>query len=116
MFCPSCGAKMELQGTFCSSCGNPINEEVLDNSQVTYPNEKQHANTPTKNVTLFIVLGWVFFAISLILIPVIFGAGAFIMGYLLRKNGSETHGTILMIMAIAGAILGALLGAAAAGY
>ena len=60
--------------------------------------------------TIYITLGWVFFAISFLLIPLLFGAGAFIMGWLTRKNGKETHGVILMVLSVVGAILGMIIG------
>jgi len=61
------------------------------------------------NTQLFIILGWVF-------IPILFGAGGVIFGYLLRNKGQVQHGTIMMIAAIACAILGFVLGMAAFGY
>src|SRR5690625_3854478 len=100
MICPSCGSKNETKGTFCSACGIKLNESVTQ-SKTT---EKGPNNI------LFAVLGWGMFVVSFLVIPILFGAGAFIMGYLLRKNGSETHGAILMVLAIAGAILGMLIG------
>ncbi|MBS4175254.1 hypothetical protein KHA87_18500 [Bacillus sp. FJAT-49736] len=62
------------------------------------------------------VLGWIFFAISLLFIPILFGAGSVIMGYLVRKRGKETHGTVMMILGVAGGLLGVLIGMAVAGF
>ncbi|GGI66696.1 hypothetical protein GCM10011482_23500 [Enterococcus alcedinis] len=59
---------------------------------------------------LYMVIGWVSMVISLLFIPVLFGAIAVIMGYLYRSY-DEKHGTILMIAGVAGAILGFLIGA-----
>lgn len=104
MFCQSCGAESDPDSQFCSARGHQFTGDNTDNNQV---------NDLSKKVgKTFIILGWVFFAISFVLIPILFGAGAFIMGYLIRKNSNETHGTILMVLAIAGAIIGSLLGMA----
>ncbi|WP_436956168.1 hypothetical protein [Staphylococcus sp. AS1337] len=68
------------------------------------------------NTQLFIILGWVCTAMSLLFIPILFGAGGVIFSYLLRNKGQVQHGTIMMIAAIACAILGFVLGMAAFGY
>lgn len=68
------------------------------------------------NTQLFIILGWICTAMSLLFIPILFGAGGVIFGYLLRNKGQVQHGTIMMIAAIACAILGFVLGMAAFGY
>lgn len=47
--------------------------------------------------------------VSLLFIPVLFGAIAVIMGYLYRDK-DEKMGTILMISGVAGGILGVLIG------
>lgn len=60
--------------------------------------------------TTYIILGWVFFGISLLFIPILFGAGTFIMGCLTYRNGKQTHGMILMVFAVVGTILGFLFG------
>jgi hypothetical protein len=79
--------------------------------------QNQSQGTPQKQGTIYVVLGWVFFGISLLFIPLIFGAGSFVMGFLVRKQpGRETHGVILMVFAVAGALLGMIIGAATAGY
>lgn len=66
-----------------------------------------------KQNNTYLTLGWVFFGISILLFPVLFGAASFVMGYLTRKQpGKETHGFILMVAAVAGAIFGMLIGAA----
>jgi ABC-type branched-subunit amino acid transport system permease subunit len=79
--------------------------------------QNQSQGTPQNQNNLYIILGWIFFGISLLLIPLLFGAGAFVMGYLTRKQpGRETHGVILMVFAVAGAILGVFIGIATSGY
>lgn len=62
---------------------------------------------------LYLILGWVFAGLSLAVIPILFGAGAFVMGFLVRKQpGRETHGMIIMVFAVAAAVLGMIIGAA----
>lgn len=122
MFCPNCGNEVHSEGVFCSSCGEQIEQsgEVDGNAK----NRSNHAEPYNAAVhtqakqgkKVYIILGWIFFAVSILFIPILFGAGAFIMGYLVRKENNETHGVILMVMAIAGAIIGTLLGAAASAY
>jgi len=68
------------------------------------------------NVQLFIILGWISTALSVLFIPILFGAGGVIFGYLLRTKGQVQHGTIMIIAAVACAILGFLLGMASVGY
>lgn len=117
MFCSNCGFQVNHGGNFCSSCGSKLalqqatGENTFNDQTITHVQ-----SSPNNNGTVFVILGWVFFAISLIFIPILFGAGAFIMGYLVRKNSNETHGTILMVMAIAGAVLGMLIGIAVSPY
>jgi hypothetical protein len=60
--------------------------------------------------TAFVVLGWIFFALSLFIVPILFGAGTFIMGFLTYRNRSQVHGTILMVFAVVGTVLGLLIG------
>ena len=68
------------------------------------------------NTQLFINLGWICTALSLLFIPILFGAGGVIFGYLVRNNGETQHGTIMMIAAAACGIFGVILGAAIFGY
>lgn len=65
----------------------------------------------TDKNTLFIVLGYLCAAIAVLLIPVVFGAGGVIFGYLLtRKSKTQTNGVIIIIVNIAATIIGMLLG------
>jgi uncharacterized membrane protein YccC len=56
----------------------------------------------------YVVFGWLFFAMSLLFIPLLFGAGALFMGYQTFHKRSEWHGVILMFFAAVGIILGSL--------
>jgi hypothetical protein len=63
-----------------------------------------------KNGTVYVALGWVFFGLSFLIIPILFGAGAFIMGFLTYRVRSQTHGVILMVMAVVGTVIGIAIG------
>lgn len=72
-----------------------------DGDQIQHPS---HA-------VLYITLGWIFTGLSLLIIPILFGAGGFIMGALLYKlEKRHAHGIILMALSVACAILGMLIG------
>lgn len=64
--------------------------------------------------TVYVVLGWIFFAISLLFFPIIFGAGAFIMGFMTYKVRSQGHGVTLMVFSVVGIIVGTVIGIAVA--
>lgn len=115
MYCSNCGNELDANSVFCSACGTQINEkkESVPYQRTTH-DTPVHYN-PKKGKKIYIVFGWLFFAISLLFIPILFGAGTVIMGYLVRKENNETHGVVLMVMGVAGAILGSLLGMAVAG-
>ncbi len=61
-----------------------------------------------KSGIMYVLLGWLFFAISLIFIPILFGAVALAMGVMTFTERSKTHGAILMFFAVMGLILGSL--------
>ncbi len=68
-------------------------------------------NSPqTKKLGIgYTILGWISFAISLLFIPILFGAGAFLMGLLTFWDRNQFHGAVLMGFAFVGTILGSLL-------
>jgi len=61
------------------------------------------------------IIGWAFFLISLVFIPLLFGAIAFCMGLLTYFERSKFHGSILMFFAAVGLILGSLVSFMVAG-
>jgi hypothetical protein len=79
----------------CHSCGS-----------VTIKHEEK-AITKKKGIT-YVVLGWMFFAISLLFLPIIFGVGSLFMGIMTFCERSQVHGAILIFFAAAGLILGSL--------
>ena len=62
------------------------------------------------NTLVFIILGWVFSALSLIVLPIIFGPAGIVFGALTISKGKKTHGIIIIVAAIVFAILGFTLG------
>jgi len=117
-FCRECGKENAEDAQFCSSCGSSLgaasesfeNESV--NSRPAEPVKRENANN---GGSVFAILGWIFTAISTLFVPILFAAGGVIFGYLHRKV-NQTHGTIIMIAAIACGLFGMILGAATAMY
>lgn len=62
------------------------------------------------NALVFIILGWVFSALSLIILPIIFGPAGIVFGALTISRGKKTHGIIIIVAAIIFTILGFTLG------
>lgn len=82
--------------TVCPSCGS-----------VTHT----HAETAPSKVSgiTYVILGWLFTFISVLFVPVLFGAIAFCMGLMTYSERSKTHGTILMSFASVGLIFGSFI-------
>lgn len=108
-YCARCGSKVEQQANkFCTNCGNSL-VQSLHREHVVQDTIKANEKG---NPTAFIVGGWICCVVSLLFIPVLFGAAGVILGYLLTTKGEKTHGTIMVIASIACGIFGMLLGAA----
>ena len=105
-FCPKCGEKIELGSGFCSNCGYNLKSEK----------ESRNISSSSKNddkATLYTCLGWVCAVVSLFLVPLLFGAGGVVFGYLLStKKATKNRGIILIIFSVAFALLGIIIGAA----
>lgn len=136
MFCPNCGTKVAVGTRFCPHCGavldNPTEPEESASvsapdiatvrpsaatvetaaSQQPQPATPAQAAAPNnRHQTLFLVLGWLSAAASLMFVPIIFGLIGVIFGYLVRNRGRKEAGTILLCASIAFAILGTIIGA-----
>lgn len=117
MYCNKCGTKIESSDKFCSSCGisqkkenNLSNGQNDDISMGKIKNEvKMKFEESNQSGKLYMIIGWISMVVSLLFIPVLFGAISVIMGYLYRDYDHK-HGTIIMIAGIAGAIFGFLFG------
>src|SRR5690625_959720 len=99
IFCSECGEESAAGAKFCPSCGHSFDGEAAQ----------------TQGGSVFAILGWVFSGIAILFIPILFAGGGVIFGYLHRKV-NQTHGTIIIIGAIACGLFGMVLGAALAGY
>lgn len=103
LYCQKCGTQCSDDEKYCHQCGTSLmRTEELAGSE--YKEKVQGG-------TVYIILGWIFFALSLFFIPILFGAGTVIMGYLVKKSGRDTHGIVMMVLGVAGAILGMIIGA-----
>lgn len=115
MYCRNCGSQMEESAKFCPYCGASQENKELYTEQISPKIEKSLSEVKIQiskgkqSGNLYKIAGWISVAISLLFIPVLFGAIGVIMGYLYREH-DEKHGTILMIAGVAGGILGTLLG------
>ncbi|WP_078556007.1 zinc ribbon domain-containing protein [Bacillus alkalicellulosilyticus] len=116
MFCSKCGTKIEDNSNFCISCGSKVvsnidsqNEIAITVHQMNNRNVESQGQEEKGSGGIFVVLGWIFFSISLLFFPIIFGPAASIMGVLARKK-EKTQGTVLIVMGIVGMIVGMILG------
>lgn len=107
MFCSQCGHENIKESRFCNSCGAPLR----DNSGPYTGNLANNTQNKSSDGPVFAILGWVFNAISILFVPILFAAGGVIFGYLHRRV-NQTHGTIIMIAGVACGLFGVLLGIA----
>jgi hypothetical protein len=91
-----------VKTNFCQSCG-----------RMTHSYEE--TDFSKKTGIAYVILGWFFFAVSLLFIPILFGAVAFCMGFLTYSVRSKTHGVILMFFAAMGLLLGSMFSFIVAG-
>jgi membrane-bound ClpP family serine protease len=90
------GGSIEVVNTHvCQDCG-----------RLTLKHEGADSNK--KQGVIFPILGWTFFVLSLLFIPILFGVAAFLMGFFTFHDRSKAHGAVLMMFASAGLILGSL--------
>lgn len=114
MYCHHCGVKLHEGSEFCHSCGTKVAEPELQQPPITHApinHTSQYSEPPkAKKGTAFIVIGWVAFGLTLVLclyptyVQIIFGLIALVMGILVINVRSQTHGIILSILAVVGAL------------
>lgn len=95
MFNPSGGSYEMVNSNVCHSCGSVTLHHEADSS------------SKSKGI-MYVVLGWLFFAISLIFMPLLFGIGGVFMGVMTFLERSQVHGAILTFFAGSGLIIGSL--------
>lgn len=80
-------------------------------------NENTSNQKVTDNTTLLTYLGAGSAILSLLIIPILFGAGGIFCGYLLSQKGPafKNRGVLIMILSGAFTLLGVLLGASSGG-
>ncbi|MCI2954537.1 hypothetical protein FH178_04835 [Staphylococcus caprae] len=64
-----------------------------------------------RSTLVFIILGWVFSVLSLLVLPIVFGIAGIVFGALTISRGKKVHGIIIIVAAIIFALLGTVLGA-----
>lgn len=116
MYCRKCGKEIADESKYCQFCGSSqetveVNgiEIVKKSTEQTLSEMKEQIAHGQETGKLYLIIGCVSMVVSLVFVPVAFGAVAVIMGYLYRDK-DEKMGTVLMIAGVAGAILGVLLG------
>ncbi|TCP55848.1 hypothetical protein EV586_103507 [Tumebacillus sp. BK434] len=53
---------------------------------------------PRKDPKIFVILGWVFTALTLFVMPFIFGPAAIVMGAIAIKRGSKSNGIWIIVL------------------
>ncbi|WP_318502466.1 hypothetical protein [Bacillus sp. T3] len=88
-------------GAICQSCGNiTLVQEISENK---------------KSGIVYAALGWVFFTVSLLFIPLLFGTAALAMGFMTYHERNVVHGVILMFLSAVSIVLGSLFSFIVAG-
>ncbi|GKS55701.1 hypothetical protein IGJ91_001009 [Enterococcus sp. DIV0765f] len=115
-YCRKCGKEIIDESKYCQFCGALQETDETTGADAVKKSTEQTINEMKEQIVhgqetgkLYLIIGWVSMIVSLVFIPIVFGAIAVIMGYLYREK-DEKMGTILMIAGVAGAILGVLLG------
>ncbi|MCT2537909.1 hypothetical protein NC661_20185 [Aquibacillus koreensis] len=109
MYCESCGKQVEKSETTCASCGAKVTKlgEAIARERQMQPQIQPSSKASSKGI-VFVVLGWLFFIISLLILPVLFGAIVFMMGLAVYQQRNQMHGVVLMALAVMVIILGFL--------
>ena len=102
MFCTVCGEALP-QGIVnaCPSCGAD-----LRNIKATSMSQKSSSDTGI----IFAVFGFIFAAISLFLLPPVFGGLGIWFGTIVRNKGNKSLGLVVIILSTSLMLMGMLLG------
>lgn len=110
MYCSQCGRQAASLDRYCISCGAALNRVgTIGDAPPSDP--RTGAATAAKNEKTYLTLGWIFFGLSFFFVPMVFGAGALVMGILVLRGGNQPKGILLIVLAVAGAVIGTFLGA-----
>jgi MFS family permease len=63
-----------------------------------------------KDPKVFLILGWIFTALTLFILPFLFGPAAIVMGALAIRRGAKTQGILIIALSILFFILSIVLG------
>lgn len=96
MYCKNCGTELREGAEVCIVCGKIVESALFK--------EKE------KDPVLFVVLGFIFAAISVFLFPPVFGGLGIYFGYKTKKMGKDTLGVVLMVVCAICMIIGMYLG------
>ncbi len=88
-------------GTVCENCG--IVKLTHEHSQ------------SESNGLAYVIAGWISFVISIIFMPLLFGAVAVGMGFMVLNLRNQLHGAILMFLGAVSMVLGTLFSFIVAG-
>lgn len=91
-----------LNSSACPHCGK---------TNISY----EETATAKKTGITYPILGWLFTIVSLVFVPILFGALAFSMGILTYYARGRAHGTALMVVASFCLIIGSLFSLIVAG-
>jgi hypothetical protein len=94
------GSYETVNSNICQTCGSLTMEATTSNNKLGI---------------VYAGFGWLFFIISLVFMPIIFGAAALLMGFLTYHDRNQVHGMILMFFAAVGLIVGSLFSIVVAG-
>lgn len=115
-YCRKCGKEIIDESKYCQFCGALQETDETTGADAVKKSTEQTINEMKEQIVhgqetgkLYLIIGWVSMIVSLVFIPIVFGAIAVIMGYLYREK-DEKMGMILMIAGVSGAIFGVLLG------
>lgn len=109
-FCPKCGKLVEEDSIYCTNCGATISIQPQSTQSSTSIPYRGASYPPQRDSTkILITLGYVFSAISLFIMPEIFGTIAVVLGVNIRKRG---RGNTILILGSICLLLGLFVTAA----
>ncbi|MCL2522127.1 MAG: hypothetical protein FWE36_04625 [Erysipelotrichales bacterium] len=99
MFCCKCGAQLQADSRFCTSCGNQTGV-VNTPSNYYYPKKTLGSGEATASI----ILGAVAFFLPIPVLDIMVGIAGLILGIVARKKGSEGIAVVGIVISIIGTI------------